>query len=79
MIICDADLDYLGRADFDVISNNLKNEFLTYGVIKSGMEWDRLQVSFFNSHHYFTTTSVQGRCPTKMQHLELLKQKLIEQ
>ena len=79
MIICDADLDYLGREDFDEISNSLKNEFLTYGVIKSEMEWDRLQVSFFNSHHYFTATSVLGRCPAKMQQLELLKQKLIEQ
>jgi len=78
MIICDADLDYLGREDFEEISNSLKDEFLTYGVIKSGMEWDRLQVSFFNSHHYFTATSVLGRCPAKMQHLELLKQKLIE-
>jgi uncharacterized protein len=33
MIICDADLDYLGREDFEAISNSLKNEFLTYGVI----------------------------------------------
>ena len=79
MIICDADLDYLGREDFEAISNSLKNEFLTYGVINSGMEWDRLQVSFFNSHHYFTATSVLSRCPAKKEHLELLKQKLIAQ
>ena len=79
MIICDADLDYLGREDFEAISNSLKNEFLTYGVIQSGMEWDRLQVSFFNSHQYFTATSALSRCPAKKQHLELLKQKLIAQ
>ena len=35
MIICDADLDYLGRKGFEKISNTLKEEFLIYGVIKS--------------------------------------------
>ena len=78
MIICDADLDYLGRDDFETISNTLKNEFMTFGVIKNEEEWDRLQVSFFNTHHYFTKTSIRERCPAKMQHLELLKQKLIK-
>jgi len=78
MIICDADLDYLGRDDFELISNTLKNEFIAYGVIKNDEEWDRLQVSFFNSHHYFTKTSKGERCPVKMRHLELLKQKLVK-
>ena len=79
MIICDADLDYLGRDDFDTISNALKNEFLAYGVIKNEQEWDRLQVSFFDSHKFFTVSSVRDRCPVKMRHLELLKRKLIAQ
>ncbi|MEP7373420.1 MAG: HD domain-containing protein [Chitinophagaceae bacterium] len=76
-IICDADLDYLGRDDFETISNALKKEFLAYGVIKNDQEWDRLQVSFFDSHQYFTDSSIQDRCPQKMQHLELLKRKLV--
>ena len=79
MIICDADLDYLGRNDFEAISNALKKEFLAYGVIKNEPEWDRLQVSFFDSHKYFTPSSIRDRCPVKMQHLELLKRKLIAQ
>ena len=79
MIICDADLDYLGRDDFNTISNALKNEFLAYGVIKNEREWDRLQVNFFDSHKYFTVSSIRDRCPVKMQHLELLKRKLIAQ
>jgi uncharacterized protein len=79
MIICDADLDYLGRDDFEIISNALKNEFLAYGVIKNEPEWDRLQVNFFDSHKYFTDSSVRDRYPVKMQHLELLKRKLIAQ
>ena len=32
-IICDADLDYLGRNDFEPISRNLYKEFITYKVI----------------------------------------------
>ncbi len=76
MIICDADLDYLGRNDFDVISNMLKNEFLAYDVIKGDEEWDQLQVKFFESHHYFTASSLHDRYPVKQQHLKVLKQKL---
>ena len=78
MIICDADLDYLGRDDFESISNTLKTEFLIYGIIKDHDEWDRLQVSFFNSHQYFTKTSIRERCPVKLRHLELLKKKQIK-
>jgi uncharacterized protein len=32
-IICDADLDYLGRDDFVVISNQLRNEFFQLGIV----------------------------------------------
>ncbi|HKZ66002.1 MAG TPA: HD domain-containing protein [Chitinophagaceae bacterium] len=78
MIICDADLDYLGRDDFEAISNSLKDEFLIYHVIKSEEEWDRLQVNFFESHRYFTASSLQDRYPVKMKHLEMLKQKLLQ-
>jgi len=79
MIICDADLDYLGRDDFETISNFLKNEFLAYNVIKNEEQWNQLQVNFFESHHYLTGTSIQGRSPGKMQHLEMLKQNLLKQ
>jgi hypothetical protein len=79
MIICDADLDYLGRDDFDVISNSLKEEFLTYNIISNEPEWDQLQVRFFESHQYFTATSIKERCPAKGTYLEKLKQKLIRQ
>ena len=76
MIICDADLDYLGRNDFTDISCTLKKEFLAYQVIKTEEEWDQLQVSFFESHNYFTASSARDRSPKKIQHLEMLKQKL---
>lgn len=76
MILCDADLDYLGRNDFELISEKLKEEFMVYGIIKNEEEWDKLQVKFFESHTYFTGSSVAKRQAIKMQHLETLKEKL---
>ncbi len=74
-IICDADLDYLGRDDFERISNGLKHEFLLYGVIKTEADWDPLQIKFFEMHSYFTDTCKNDRAPKKRLHLEYLKSK----
>lgn len=74
-IICDADLDYLGRDDFEPISNGLMKEFLAYGVIRSETDWDNLQIRFFENHNYFTETCRFERAPKKSKHLQLLKQK----
>lgn len=79
MIICDADLDYLGRDDFQVISNKLKQEFLAFGVVKDEMEWYQRQVDFMDKHGYFTTTSLTNRHPVKIQYLDMLKQDLLNQ
>ena len=75
-IICDADLDYLGRNDFKVLSNLLKNEFLDFGIVKNENEWEKKQLAFFESHHYFTRTSRQKRSPRKLKHLRKLKDQL---
>jgi predicted metal-dependent HD superfamily phosphohydrolase len=69
-IICDADLDYLGRDDFETISNSLYNEFTDYGFVKNYADWMQKQVSFFKSHQYFTKSSRQLRAPKKNEHLE---------
>lgn len=60
-VICDADLDYLGRPDFFEIGDGLRREFLKYGIIKTNEEWDRLQIKFLSSHKYHTKTSRQLR------------------
>jgi predicted metal-dependent HD superfamily phosphohydrolase len=72
-IICDADLDYLGRSDFEPISNNLRKEFIQFGIIKEDSDWDQIQIGFFESHNYFTATSRARRNPVKLEHLDLLK------
>ncbi len=72
-ILCDADLDYLGRKDFYPISNTLYRESLHYGFVKNEMEWDRLQVKFFENHHYFTKTANSLRLEEKNKRLQELK------
>lgn len=72
-IICDADLDYLGRDDFETISNNLYTEFLDFGFVKDYDDWMQKQFKFLELHHYFTKSSQQLRQPKKMDQLTKLK------
>jgi predicted metal-dependent HD superfamily phosphohydrolase len=72
-IICDADLDYLGRDDFETISDNLRREFLEYGIVKTNEEWHNRQIQFFEAHRYFTKSSIKRRGPLKQEHLLKLK------
>ena len=69
-IICDADLDYLGRNDVDKISNTLYQEFLAYKIVEDEESWDRLQVKFLTMHEYYTSYALKFRAPNKKRYLE---------
>lgn len=73
-IICDADLDYLGRADFFEIGNNLYKEFMEQGVVRDFKEWNLLQIRFLESHRYFTKTSLKRREKVKLHYLQTIKE-----
>ncbi len=75
-IICDADLDYLGRNDFFQIGQGLFNEFLDQKIVTDEKSWNSLQVRFLESHHYFTNTSKHRRQKQKQIHLDAIKDKL---
>lgn len=68
-ILCDCDLDYLGRTDFYHIGFTLFEEFKAYGILKTEEDWNRLQINFLTQHHYFTRTANRLRQPMKEQHL----------
>lgn len=68
-VLCDADLDYLGRDDFWPISDRLFREFKYLGVVSDEEAWNRLQVKFFESHSYFTDTARAWRNEKKAEHL----------
>lgn len=72
-IICDADLDYLGRADFYPIGETLFEELAAYNLISGEQAWNRLQVSFLTAHRFHTHTNKLLREPVKQQYLEELK------
>jgi predicted metal-dependent HD superfamily phosphohydrolase len=74
-IICDADLDYLGRNDFEPISKHLHKEFITLNIITADCVWDHVQIKFFEVHHYFTKTAIEKRNMIKLKHLAMLKQR----
>lgn len=75
-IICDADLDYLGRDDFHEIADLLRIELREHGKIDSDRKWDEIQVSFLTQHRYFTKTSIETRRAKKRQNLQDIKDRL---
>lgn len=58
MIMCDADHDYLGRADYRSIANKLRKEMANFGTVFTDTEWIKYQLNFLvNQHHYYTETA----------------------
>jgi len=76
-IMCDADLDYLGRSDFIPVSNTLYKEMKEQNKIGSLNDWNKLQVKFLTNHQFFTKTALSLREVNKQMQIERIK-KLIE-
>jgi len=73
-IICDADLDYLGRDDFFINSFKLRLEWQTNGIINTSLpEWFDIQIQFLQEHRYFTNSAILLRNEKKHNHLEAIK------
>ena len=72
-ILCDADLDYLGRDDFYAIGQSLFLEMKNKNLVKTEKEWNEIQIRFLEAHHFFTKTSQNTRTQAKQEHLETLK------
>ncbi|PLX24221.1 MAG: guanylate cyclase [Salinivirgaceae bacterium] len=76
-IMCDADLDYLGRADFIPVSENLFKELVEYNFIEDNYDkWNQIQIKFIESHQYFTATAKQLRDVNKKKQLENIRRQL---
>lgn len=72
-IICDADLDYLGRMDFDPISSSLFKELKNHKILSDLNEWNKLQVTFLEGHNYHTDFAVRNRQPIKEMRIAAIK------
>jgi uncharacterized protein len=78
-ILCDADLDYLGRDDFFALSDRLFTELQSEGLLKNLNEWNRQQAEFMGNHRYFTQTAVSLRQLIKAEHIDLIRLKITSQ
>jgi hypothetical protein len=76
-IICDSDLDYLGRSDFIPVSNTLYSELKEQNKIGTLNEWNKIQLNFISGHQYFTKTAQNLREVNKQKQIERIMQ-LIE-
>ena len=74
-IICDADLDYLGRDDYKANSTLLLEELRLKKDI-SEIEWLKIQDQFLTKHVYFTTTANSTRNTLKAKVLANIKTQL---
>ena len=72
-IICDADLDYLGRDDFFILSEKLHKEFIEYDITSNDAEWKKSRIAFFQKHTYFTKSQNERRNIGKKAHFDFLK------
>jgi adenylate cyclase len=56
-IMLDAEMHYLGRADYVTLSDNLFFELYEKGKIQTKNEWVRMQNVLLSNHKYFTKTA----------------------
>jgi uncharacterized protein len=72
-IICDADLDYLGRDDFFPIGNTLFEELKTLGILEDRLQWNTMQIKFLEFHAYHTETTKRLRDAKKQANIDAVK------
>ncbi|SDF36369.1 Predicted metal-dependent phosphohydrolase, HD superfamily [Dyadobacter soli] len=72
-VICDADLDYLGREDFEGIAATLFEELKMRDMVEDIPAWDAVQVRFLEAHSYWTASEQRRRDAAKQRHLQHLK------
>lgn len=73
-ILCDADLDYLGRPDFFMIAHRLKYEWDVLNIHPTTlMEWYQIQRNFLSAHKYFTESAINLRQAYKLENLKQIE------
>jgi adenylate cyclase len=77
-IICDSDLDYLGRSDFIPVSNTLFEELKAQNKMGSLNDWNKIQVRFISGHQYFTKTARSLREVNKQLQIERIQSLITE-
>ena len=73
-LLCDADMDSLGRDDFFATSHHLRLELMRQGEMVSLKEWSLGQLRFLQGHTYFSKAAHRLRDEQKQHNInELLE------
>lgn len=75
-IICDVDLDYLGRENYKEVSELLFKELHENSIIDSREDWVKMQVDFLENHKFHTLYARNERQPVKEKWLAELRSSL---
>lgn len=74
-ILCDSDLDYLGREDFFMIAHQLRYEWNILNIRHTTLrEWYELQIMFLQNHSFFTKSAQELRSKKKADNLKQVKE-----
>lgn len=75
-ILCDSDLDFLGRDDFEEVSQKFVQELREWNILQTETEWFNFQLEVLTNHHYWTEISRVNRKPNKAKTLKKLRAKV---
>ena len=76
-IMCDADHDYLGRPEYHIVANKLRDELQHNNQVFTDKEWIVFQLDFLeNQHQYYTETANNIRLKSKNSRISDLKKQL---
>jgi len=75
-VMCDADLDYLGRVDYHITADKLFEEMALYGQEMTVKERFEAQIHYLENHQYYTTSAKNLRELGKKRRLSELKNQL---
>ena len=71
-ILCDADLDYLGRNDYSPIAETLFQELNANGFALDAQTWKAKQIEFLENHRYWTLSEIALRESDKQKRAKVL-------
>jgi uncharacterized protein len=74
-ILADADLEYLGTDEFQIISEKLFEEIKHSKPKMTVKEWYSLQIDFISKHSYHTKFCQNQREPKKLENLSRIKER----
>lgn len=72
-IICDANMDHLGRIDLPEVSERLFREMKEHDLIGSKKEWIRFQTGFLREYDFFTGTAKKLREVTREEQIKKIQ------